>query len=77
VLDWSTGICNRVDITQDTTTLYASDRTSPSSWSTISIGSKPVGAPMGRPTSTSVICTAGIPNSARRHSAWQCFQISW
>jgi hypothetical protein len=27
VLDWSTGIYNpRVDITQDTTTLYASDR---------------------------------------------------
>src|SRR5262249_51736432 len=69
VLDWSTGIYNpRVDVTRDTTTLYASDWTSSCFWLTTSIRSKRGGCRMARPTSTSAASIAGTLRSAPRHS---------
>jgi hypothetical protein len=72
VLDWSTDVYNpRVDITQDTTTLYASDRDVflflVDDLNPIEAG----GCPTARPTSTSAASTAGTRRWARRRSAWQ------
>jgi hypothetical protein len=72
VLDWSTGIYNpRVDITKDTTTLYASDRDVflflVDDLNPIEAG----GCRTARPTSISGASTAGTPRSAPRRSAWR------
>ena len=62
VLDWSTGVYNpRVDITQDTTTLYASDR---DVFLFLVDDLNPIEAgrlPTVHPTSTSAASIAGIP----------------
>lgn len=72
VLDWSTGIYNpRVDITRDTTTLYASDR---DVFLFLVDDLNPIEAancPMARPTCSSVASIAGTARSARRRSAWR------
>lgn len=72
VLDWSTGIHNtRVDITQDTTTLYASDR---DVFLFLVDDLNPIEAgrlPDGSPNLTSAASIAGIRRSAPRHLGWR------
>ena len=71
-LDWSTGIYNpRVDISKETTTLYASDRDVflflVDDLNPIEAG----GCLTARPTRTSAASIVGIRKSGRRHSAWR------
>ncbi len=74
LLDWSTMTHNPfVEVTKDTTTLYASDATFSCSWSTTRIRSRPVACRTAIPTSTSEASTAGTARSARRRSAWRAF----
>ena len=83
VLDWSTGIYNpRVDISKDTTTLYASDR---DVFLFLVDDLNPIEAGRlrtARPISISAASTAGTRKSAPRRSAWrasisaQCAKIA-
>ena len=71
VLDWSTGIYNpRVDISKDTTTLYASDR---DVFLFLVDDLNPIEAVCrtARLISISVASIAGIRRSRRRRSAWR------
>ena len=72
VLDWSTGVYNpRVDVTRDTTTLYASDR---DVFLFLVDDLNPIEAgrlPDGSPDLTSAASIAGTRRWARRRSAWR------
>jgi hypothetical protein len=72
VLDWSTGVYNPdVEISRDTTTLYASDR---DVFLFLVDDLNPIEAgrcPTARPISTSGASTAGTPRWGRRPSAWR------